>query len=123
MSSVKSRPPNAGADTAMGLVPNIASRPKVGTPRAAVFVMQTPIMPRRAAISAYQPAMPKWLESRTEAKATPEASALAITRSMVFLLRLSPMAPRASSTRETGVSRKVSGCTPPAMIPLRSPLA
>jgi len=51
MSRVNILPPRAGADTAMGFVPNIALRPKVGTPSAAVLVMQMPIMSRRAAIS------------------------------------------------------------------------
>jgi len=67
--------------------------------------------------------MPKWLELRIEAKAAPLADAFPMTWPMVFLLRLKPMAPSASSTRDMGVSRSTVGWTPPDMIPFRIPFS
>ena len=48
----------AGAATAMGLVPIIGMRARVGATSGELLVRLSPIMPASAARSAYQPAMP-----------------------------------------------------------------
>ena len=67
MSSSQGSSPSEGIPTAMGLVPNSLSFPRVGTAHRMVLVKAVPMSPSSTAISAHRPAMPKWLEFRTEA--------------------------------------------------------
>ena len=83
--------------------------------------MAMPSMSCSSAMRAYQPAMPKWFESRTHPNAEPACRALSMTVLMARALTGAPRAPRASITTEEGVSFSTTTSARGSMRPVSSP--